>query len=145
MSASRFEALHAAITQRFQTGFVTADMVPVAFLPCQFDGHSFTSPTEATWCRLVIVDGQRINAAVGIAFQRHVGSVYLQIFIPKNSGSRPARLAGDKFAAIFDNADFGPAGLQIIFRSVSLMRIGLTQEGFFQWNAVGDFWADVTA
>lgn len=150
MAASKFEATRAAITARFQAGFVQLPVpdppaLPVEFLPCAYDNQPFSNPKESAWARFHIVEGDRTNAAVGVDFQRSVGVIYLQIFVPENGGTKPATDCGDKLASIFDNADFGPAGLQIICRTVSLRRIGKHAEGgWMQHNAQVNYQADAT-
>lgn len=147
MSDSRFADIRSLITARFQAGFVAAAIPPadpLPFLPTQYDNMPFTTPQAAPWARFHTVEGERQNAAVGVEFQRSVGVIYLQVFLPEGSGTKTAYDAGDVFAAVFDNADFGAVGLQIICRTVSVQRIGKNGEGWMQFNAWVTYQADAT-
>lgn len=137
----KFEALRAELTTRFQNAFVNAADPPASFIPVAFENVAFTQPTT-TWGRFSIQGGDRDNAAVGTGFQRTVGLVYLQLFSPADKGTKEAREAADKFAAIFDNLNFTFAGGSVLFRCASLQTIGKTREGWFQQNATVGFWFD---
>lgn len=140
MSGSHFEESRAAITGHFADNFISAPGVPWA--PVQYDNRPFTAPATGIWSRFTIVEGQRDNAAVGTDFQRSMGLVYLQIFCREGEGTAAAYQAGDKFADIFDNADLGQLWGQILFRTASTQRVGKTQEGWMQFNAVVAFQTD---
>lgn len=143
---SHFDEIHTAITKRFQDEFKKPEGetqgLPGSFIPIQFDGHPFTAPKESPWGRFHIVEGERNNAAVGKKFQRAPGLVYLQIFLPENAGVKQARITADKFAEIFDNYELGGDGWSVLFRTVSLNRVGKTKEGPIQFNAVVQYQAD---
>jgi hypothetical protein len=137
---ARFDDIRAAITRRFASGFVSG---AEPLFPVQYDNHGFTVPV-GIWGRFTIREGTRGNAAVGTAFQRHTGIVYLQIFAKEGTGTKPSNAAAALFGSIFDNQSISETWGDIVFECVTATTIGKDPQGWFQVNASVQYRADVT-
>lgn len=102
---SIFDKTRAAIVAHFRTSWpaaATASGCAIGLSAVQMDNHKFTQPIGAPWARLSIARGTRAPAAIGGAKLRSLGIVYLQIFLPLESGTAEADQAADAFASVFD-------------------------------------------
>lgn len=115
---------------------------PFEFLPVEYENVAFQPPANAVWCRFSILSSERADAAIGVAFKRNVGVVMLQIFTPKDGGTKAANEATDKLASILDNASIAPGSGDIQFQTVSQRTVGLNRDGWHQKNAWCEFRVD---
>lgn len=142
-----FETLRDKLTATFRAGWVVDpdDDPTVEYMPTQYPNQPWTVP-DTIWSRFSVMEGDRNNAAVGTTFQRTVGVMFLQIFVPEGEGTRSARQAADKMASFLDNQSIAvAAGQNITTRTVSLQDIGLNRDGWYQMNASLEFWFDAVA
>ena len=93
----------ASIEGRFNTAW--GNTTPIAW-----DNASFTPPDTA-WVRLAIRNGASITEAIGGAgagdvLNQYLGRIWIQIFVPDNTGTGEARTLADTAAAIFNQVTF---------------------------------------
>lgn len=91
-----------AIRQRFRAAWVTTEIAP----PNVDFGEEQSDP----WVSLSIVNApsdQVTTGAVGSRDFRHVGSVIVRVFVPKNSGDGYALELADEACAIFRGVTVG--------------------------------------
>lgn len=140
-SPAHFEDIRKTIDAAFLAGFIASP--GVLFVPTRFQNTPFEQPTAATWAEFWIIEGTSENADVSKDFQRTPGFIQLSIFTPEGAGSKKARECSDKLAEVFQNLDVAESWGQILFRAVSFRTIGKTREGWWQHNAICNFWVDV--
>lgn len=137
---SAFEKHRLAITQAFQAGFVSGAN---SLFPVEYENTKFEQP-KTTWCRFSVRFGARELASVGTDYHRTVGFLYLQVFCAEGKGTKDARTAADKVAAIFDNLTIAinnPPG-DVVFELANLTTVGRTPEGWNLNNVTVQFRAD---
>lgn len=143
---SIFDKSRAAMVAHFRTQWAAAATAAGAGLTLghvQMDNQKFTQPVGAPWGRLSIMRGTRQPAAVGATKVRTIGVLYLQIFLPLQSGTAQADRAADALAAIFDYQSLPITGTSsyAVFETVSLEAAG-EREGYQQHNASINFRVD---
>jgi hypothetical protein len=143
---SIFDKTRAAIVAHFQTNWPAAQAASgcaIGLSAVQMDNHKFTQPVAAPWGRLSIARGTRAPAAIGGAKLRSLGIVYLQIFLPLESGTAEADQAADAFASVFDMRSIPVTGTTsyAVMETASLESTG-DRDGYRQYNASIPFRAD---
>lgn len=139
-----FDAQHDKINGMFQAGWVKPDTSE--FLPVQYANKPRPDTDHTTaWCRLTIRNAQTMDKTIGGDETRKPGTVFLEIFVRENNGTKPARAAADKFKEIFEHKRVTIAGGgDILFREVSMIPVG-SADGFDKHNATVDFHHDESA
>lgn len=137
------EALRQILCTRFVENFKKpAPLQAEDFIATAHENQPFTQPTEAPWARFSIAFGDRGEASIGTERERIGGVIFLQLFAPKQTGTKTITDAADKLAAIFDNWQYQADGWDIEVRRVTMSTIGETKEGWLQKNASVAFRAD---
>ena len=96
--ANETEALRVKITQEFVTRWAAADTA----IPVEYENTEATGEQEGTWARFILILGDRKAAAVGTRHRRLNGLLALQVFIPREFGTRDGNVAFDGLAGAFD-------------------------------------------
>lgn len=136
-----YDAIRQILITRFQAAWLNeAEDAP--YLPTQQENVNFTQPEGEPWCRLSIMFGNTEDASVGTTHQRTTGILYLQIFAPKQGGTKSIQQAADKLASIFDHWQYDADGWDIECRRVQLTTVGENKDGWYQKNATLTFRAD---
>lgn len=101
--------------------------------PVDFPNKKFTQPSPpAPWCRFRVTNGDSVRTTIGASTNnyRHLGIIYVQVFIPDDSdvnvGYALAETAADTFR------DWGGATVQC--RTPNIKEIGSDGSGYFQIN-----------
>ena len=94
-----FNDERAAIEGRFASGYSNT--------PIQFEDIPFAQPSTA-WVALTILSGAGINTSIGGTrqVQRFAGIIQIDVYIPEDTGTKPARDIADLVDPIFNNAQF---------------------------------------
>jgi hypothetical protein len=144
MTPANLELLRAALTADFKTRFV-AGAPPAVPFPVKYENQPFTQP-KGPWGAFSIALSARDFSALGGREFRTMGIAYLQVFLAEETGTKAAFQAGDIVAAMWDGKTLtaGPGG-SLLFRAVSVKRIGRTPDGWYQHNVEAPFQFDVQA
>lgn len=68
----------------------------------KYENVSFVQPTSGEWATMTIIPGSSTQISMGSQkVERQLGIVIFQIFTPKNSGTRRAKVIEDLIAGIF--------------------------------------------
>ena len=104
----------------------------------KFDNVPFNYPKEK-YVALHVLFGDGFQASLGdVPFFRHVGVIMLQIFVPKERGTKDVGVLADKFRQVFNAKQFEG----ITTRAVSgPRRVGETA-GWLQYNCDATFYWD---
>jgi hypothetical protein len=107
------------------------------------DNHKFTQPVAAPWGRLTVARGNRTPAAIGGEKIRTIGMVYLQVFLPLETGTAEADQAADAFASIFDlrSIPVTGTGFYAVTETASVESAG-ERQGYQQHNVSIQFRVD---
>lgn len=125
-----FESVELDITSRFSAN------IGVPKSQWTVDGeYEFIAPKNIDWFRLTIKDGESGALELGsnTTRDRNEGTIIVQIFVPKKSGSRKARGYADSIATIFRHKQFGTP--TITTRAPSVDNIG-EQDGYQRFNVL---------
>lgn len=130
-----FETTRAAITDRFKTAWNNAT------LPVVYENQPQPSQAAA-WGRFSVMQGGSDPVAIGApASKRVTGAVFLQIFLPLNSGTKKAHDCADAFVAIFDQARFRSGSHYFVFDNAGMVDAG-ERGGWLQKNVRVQFRRD---
>ena len=122
-----FETTRVAITDRFKTAW------NVATLPVVYENQPQPSQAGA-WGRFSVMQGQSDPVAIGAATSKRVtGAIFLQIFLPLNTGTKKAHDCADAFVAIFDQARFKSGVHYIVCDNAGMVDAG-ERAGWLQKN-----------
>jgi hypothetical protein len=138
--SNRNEIEMSLITNKFVT-----DWVPkFPGLAIKYENRYFDLPVNVPWVGFFIRSGKVAEAAISAVMPRGVGIVYLQIFLPENTGTLIARQYADAFADVFDNwhtiypaSGNYPQG-DFWFKRVNVAELPV-KEGWLQWNCSIEF------
>lgn len=127
-----YEAVHAAIRQRFETQWA-------ATLPAQMPDVEFTVP-ETAWVRLNIDPASSFWASMGDPgnnIERNLGQVTVQIFVPSGEGEGAALEYADQIRGIFRSWRDASSGVR--FEVPPYARKAGTSGKWSQVNVVAPF------
>lgn len=140
---SQLAALRAALTASFKNGFVTGDP-PAPPFPVKYENQAFVQPKGSTWGMFSFVTSDRDFMALGALEFRTLGIAFLQVFQAEELGTKDAYTASDLVAALWDATTLIVApGAAVLFRAVTVKRIGKTDDGWYQFNVAAPFQFDV--
>ncbi len=126
------EAAHAALRQRFATGWGSTT-------PVQWPNQRFDIP-ETAWVRFVIEDADvqwRSMGDPGNNRERHIGQVVVQIFVPRGDGEGVSVEYADTIKAIFRGWQDATSGVR--FRVPPYARQAGTERKWYQVNVVAPY------
>lgn len=113
-------------------------------LAIKYENRNFIPEPNQPWVGFFIRSGRVAEAAISAIMPRGIGIVYLQIFLPENTGTLIARQYADAFADVFDNwhATYSasseyPQG-DFWFKRVEVVMLP-QKEGWLQWNCSVEF------
>lgn len=90
-----FAASLKAIEERFAAGWA----LHAATYPAAYGDAPFKVPSASPWVRLTVAQGSAEQAELGAfgtpALIRYVGLVFVQVFVPQASTTRPDRVAAE--------------------------------------------------
>jgi len=112
-----------AIYERFETAWGTTT-------PIMFDNENDSPPTEESWVRLSVRhrdSEQKALGEVGFRLYRRLGSVFLQLFTPFDSGQRQLDNLIELARPIFEGARFSG----VDFTNARVQELGIVDG----WNA----------
>lgn len=73
--------------------------------PIAFENVAFTPPEDRHWVKLMILNEQTEQAALGRpTLRRHRGRILVYCFAPLGAGAQAATTLADRVAALFDGA-----------------------------------------
>jgi hypothetical protein len=109
--------------------------------PLLFENMDNPRAEGNTWGRLTVRQTSATRASLGNACRfRRFGTVYVQIFVPKNTGLETADAIGEALVEAFENA--GQIG-NVWFRDVSLREVGPDADSsFYQTNVEASYTFD---
>lgn len=109
--------------------------------PLLFDNMDNPRAEGTTWGRLTIRQTSATRASLGNNCRfRRFGTIYVQIFVSKNTGLETADAIGEALVEAFENA--GQIG-NVWFRDVSLREVGPDADAaFYQTNVEASFTFD---
>jgi len=134
-----------AIEQQVITNKFVAEWIPrFSNVPVKYENRNFTPPKNQPWVAFSIRSGRVTEAAVSGIMPRGIGFVFLQIFLPENAGTLPAREYADALADVFDNwhtvypaSGSYPRG-DFWFKRVEVVPSPI-RDGWLQWTATVEF------
>ena len=110
----------------FATGWALLSSPP----PVNYENTPFNAPSNAPWVRMVIRPGASATGSIGPDIMNiNLGRVWVQIFVPENTGTDEARTLADSAAAIF--AHQRKNGL--LFLAAEYTAVGAAN-GLYQYN-----------
>lgn len=102
--------------------------------------QKFVQPTATPWIRFSVVEGESTQITIGTTQEHRVpGIIIIQMFMPKDSGSKTLDGYMDTLDGLFTSKRIGI----INCRSVSKSPVGIVGE-WYQVNARIPFWFDRT-
>jgi hypothetical protein len=111
----------------------------------EFANSRFEMPTNETWIRISIIEGNARQASLGnyTVLKRYTGSIMVDIFIPQYNGTKEGREIADEIATIFDRKQlsYGSSGT-ISTRITSAKDVG-AHEGWYQISCTTNYQRDV--
>lgn len=121
-----FETTRAAITARFKSAWITASL-PVAY-------ENQPAPNiDGPWGRFTVIQGDTDPMQIGGSSTRGTGFIFLQVFLPLNTGTKKATDCADAFAAIFDRASFRSGTTHVACLTTGMADVG-ERAGWTQKN-----------
>jgi hypothetical protein len=133
-----FEAARILITSHFQATWNPAH------LPIVYENQQEPS-TTAAWGRFAILNGDTNPMTIGNqGFNRSVGIVVLQMFVPENGGVKTFSINTDRLAAIFNLRTLRSTAVVCHFGCVGMASASAT-DGWLQRHARVTFRADTGA
>jgi hypothetical protein len=128
------------ITQKFVDGWVPR----YPNVAVSYENRPFTPPINEPFVAFTIRSGKVADAAISTIMPRGIGVVFLQIFLPENSGTLLARQMADSFADVFDQwHTVYPANPPYPRGDFWFKRAEFTpqaqRDGWLQWNASIEF------
>lgn len=121
-----FESQQSELRTRFNSIWANRTTV-------DFPNHKFDQPSPpAPWCRFRVSNGAsaRLGIGAGTAYERNLGIIFVQIFIPDDSDVTVGYAHADTVAGIF--RDWG--GTTVQCRTPRIKEIGSDGSGYFQIN-----------
>lgn len=88
------EAIRKALVGHFKTNWTSPPF------PVVFENHN-SGEAGAAWGRFALILGENQPAAIGPDFQRTLGIITLQVFIPEGDGTKPANIAADRMQTMY--------------------------------------------
>lgn len=123
---SGFDDARNAIESRLKANWTTT--------PIRFEEVPFKE-TASPYVALFVLDGEGQQISLGTpAVRRWPAVIMVQVFVPQDTSTKPARVYADTIGAIFDGASFsaGASGT-IRCRVPSIKPVGVT-DGWYQVN-----------
>jgi len=105
--------------------------------PVQYPNQPFIPPAGSSWLRLEMTEGEARNASLGINHIRHVGVIWIGVYIPKGTGISAGFTLAETAAAIFENQRFH----SVHCWAASIKDAGI-YSGWRQITAVIPYWFD---
>ena len=129
------DAIHALIVPAWNTATGSA--------PLAYDNKRFTSRPDSIWGRVTLrfQNGTRASLGGAAARFRYFGTVYVQIFVPLDSGMTEVTSAAQAVADAINQA--GHVDGNVWFRDVQMKEVG-SDEAYFQINVEAGFTFDQT-
>lgn len=125
-----FDADRRILEGEFQTNWDLNDGI------VEYEGVPFSQPTNASWLRFTIVNGESNRITCGdSALYRSMNIIVVQIFVLKDKGARLVTTLADRVADIFRDQEYttGSGGV-ITCYTPSLRMVGTDGKGFYQGN-----------
>ncbi len=123
-----FALVHKTIETTLKTG-VLASAEPT--LPIRWPNVPWKQPTAGEWIALKIVPGDGMQASLGqTKLSRQLGLVMVQVFTPKNSGTRRALDLADLIGSIFRHQTKTSSDVSVIFREPQMGDVGERMDNF---------------
>jgi hypothetical protein len=138
-----FDKQREVLEKWFKDRFVSPT-IPAPVPPVQWENVPFDEPESRTWVRLSIRYGDSFRRTLGAnPFRRHLGVVFVQVFVPAKGGSKAARVIADQVADILQEAavDASPHGWIELLDS-SVRAVGIVQNGCYQMTVATPFQHD---
>lgn len=111
---------HTTAAEEIKRAWLTAwNAGPLSALPVEHENLRFQQPSSGPWGRLTLVTGDTEPAAIGSGagrLERTAFVLFLQIFMPENTGTKIARQAADVMRSL-DRLSIHQPGLTINFRT----------------------------
>lgn len=136
-----FELERLAIGTEFETLWVSGGK---ARTPIAWENKQFTPPNKAAYVRLTVRNSEGLRLTFGdldgVADYRYPGIVFVQVFVPEDTGDKDARKLADAAAAIFRSKTLNMMD-GVTLKGVIRMRtprvdvIG-ARDGYFQMNVM---------
>lgn len=130
-----------AIKTRFNTMAESSHPDVPRFGPNRSPGADITEP----WWALDVVDGKPIQINVDPVQWRRIGFVYVQIFVPVNSGDKVLEELKKRATEIFEGAEFSTTDSRVVkCRGAEPIPAGSARTGgrYEQVNVVTEFHQD---
>lgn len=124
---SGFEAERQAIESRLEAN-VTA-------IPIRYENIPFEE-TKDPYCAVFVRRGagNQISLGDGAQLQRWAGVIIVQVFVPADTGTKPAAAYADMIAAVFNRQEFSVPGSGLIRCRVAHSETVGVRNGWFQIN-----------
>jgi hypothetical protein len=116
-------------------------------IPIAWPNREFAPPGKAPWVRVTIIEGSGEQVTIGGTnnLYRHSGILFLQVFVPVNSGDYKARSIADELADVFRSDSFDGAAAEVVrFRTPRIRPIG-AEGAYYQVNCEVPFLRDMIA
>lgn len=115
---------HTTAAEEIKRAWLTAWQAgPLLYaLPVEHENQRFTQPATGPWGRLTLVTGETEPAAIGNGqgrLERTPFVLFLQVFMPENTGTKVARQAADIMRAL-DRMSIQKDALTVNFRTTGL-------------------------
>ncbi len=114
--------------------------LPSFGFPIEWEGGKTVARKEGPWGRWSILQGTTEPAIIGPGHTRGTGVLYLQVFIPKEQGTKAAMNAADNLARI-DRRQLRRGNTIVTFDTTGIINAG-EAEGFVQKNVACNFTRD---
>lgn len=117
--------MFATVAKLIETRFKTGWEAVYSTIPIRFKNVPWKQPTGGEWVSLSIIPGDGRQASLGSGkLERQLGIVVVQIFTPKNTGSRRSYDLADAAATILRYQTLSEAGVNVILRAPELANVG---------------------
>ena len=129
---------------------IDTNLTPFEFTKAQiaFPNMDFIKPEGKAWARLSFKNGLSFRLELGrsgiVATRRFPGTVYIQVFVPINTGDLVARNTCEGFRALFEDQVYPFTNGSIRFRMATIEEVGAT-DAYYQFNVSIPFVRDLVS
>lgn len=107
-----------------------------SYCPIIYDNDLGSTPIDNSFCKVSILESEASIVSFGpSSLDRHVGLVYVQVFVPLGEGDERAGLLADKVIPLVRKKSI--SGLTFMLPRVDI--VGNTGEGFWLINVVASY------
>lgn len=122
-----YEATRAVISK-----YITDNLTGITLVP---ENHPFEPSTAQVWARFGVHPSDQFAPEIGGKWERVIGNIWFQVFLPENSGSKEADEVADTIKAVFFQKNIVTAGKPTVTtQSVILRYIGQEPSGRQLWS-----------